>query len=363
MQFRSSFFSGSYAEAREKFLASAGALGGIIETHTNVVAGDVKAYPLATDICYCGPKKPRCLILISSGSHGVEGFCGSGIQVGLLENNVVDLFPDGMGVFLIHALNPYGFAYCRRVNEDNVDLNRNFLDFSTATAPDDERSITRDDIYPFGWTGASKLEVERQIHRFIDTHGLLALQKAVSSGQRCYPQDPFFAGTKPIWSRCLWENFIDRILKLTKQVVHLDVHSGLGACGALERILPVHEKGVAYYRAVDWYGEQALSCPAFANSSSPHIAGDLPSALRNRCPEAVTVGLEFGTVKLEEMLLAVIVDNWLAFNRESATSEQKKNVKKRIKSAFYVDTDEWKKAVWQQSVDMIQKTVHGLGAL
>ena len=75
------------------------------------------------------------------------------------------------------------------------------------------------------------------------------------------------------------------------------------------------------------------------------------------------MGLEFGTVKLEEMLLAVIVDNWLAFNLESATSEQKKNVKKRIKSAFYVDTDEWKKAVWQQSVDMIQKTVHGLGAL
>lgn len=151
MQFRSSFFSGSYAEAREKFLASAEALGGIIETHTNVAAGDLKGYPLATDIGYFGPKKPRCLILISSGSHGVEGFCGSGIQVGLLENNVVDLFPDGMGIFLIHALNPYGFAHCRRVNEDNVDLNRNFLDFSTATAPDDDRSITRDEIYPSSW--------------------------------------------------------------------------------------------------------------------------------------------------------------------------------------------------------------------
>lgn len=363
MQFKLKFFSESYVEAREKFLASAGALDGTIETHINVAAGDLNGYPLATDVCYLGPKRPRCLILISSGSHGVEGFCGSGVQVGLLENNVVDLFPEKMGIFLIHALNPYGFAHCRRVNEDNVDLNRNFLNFSTATAPDSYYSITRDDIYPSNWTGASKLEVERQIHRFIDTHGLSSLQKAVSSGQRSYPQDPFFAGTKPTWSRCLWENFIDRILQLTKQVVHFDVHSGLGTCGALECILPVHEKGVAYHRAVDWYGKETLSCPAFANSSSPHIAGDLPSALRERCPEAVTVGLEFGTVELEEMLLAVIVDNWLVFNLESATSEQKKNVKKRIKSAFYVDTDEWKKAVWQQSVDMVQKTARGLDAL
>ena len=28
---------------------------------------------------------------------------------------------------LLHALNPYGFAWLRRVNEHNVDLNRNFL--------------------------------------------------------------------------------------------------------------------------------------------------------------------------------------------------------------------------------------------
>ena len=362
MEFRSNFFSGSYIEAREKFLTSAKTSGGALETHINDAAGDLNGYPLATDICYFGPKKPRYLILISSGSHGVEGFCGSGVQVGLLENGIVDLFPKGMGIFLVHALNPYGFAHCRRVNEDNVDINRNFLNFSTKTAPDNGRSITRDDIYPANWTDASKLDVERKIRHFINAHGLSSFQKAVAPGQRSYPQDPFFAGTKQTWSRCLWENFVDRVLNLTTQVVHLDVHSGLGAYGALECILPVHEKGVAYRRAVDWYGEENLRCPTFANSSSPHIEGDLPSALRKRCPEAVTVAFEFGTAELEEMLLAVILDNWLAFNL-SVTPEQKINVKKRIKNAFYVDNDEWKKAVWRQSVDMIQKTIDGLGTL
>ena len=35
-----------------------------------------------------------------------------------------------VALVFIHAVNPYGFSQLRRVNEDNVDLNRNFRDFS-----------------------------------------------------------------------------------------------------------------------------------------------------------------------------------------------------------------------------------------
>ena len=41
----------------------------------------------------------------------------------------VDLAGDNLSIVLLHASNPYGFAWGRRVNEDNVDLNRNFVDF------------------------------------------------------------------------------------------------------------------------------------------------------------------------------------------------------------------------------------------
>ncbi len=34
-------------------------------------------------------------------------------------------------VLFVHALNPHGFSYGRRVNEDNADFNRNFRDFAT----------------------------------------------------------------------------------------------------------------------------------------------------------------------------------------------------------------------------------------
>ena len=65
-----------------------------------------------------------------SGTHGVEGYCGSGIQIGFLKEGLFAELPDDMSVVLLHAMNPYGFSNDRRVNEDNVDLNRNFLDFA-----------------------------------------------------------------------------------------------------------------------------------------------------------------------------------------------------------------------------------------
>jgi hypothetical protein len=35
-----------------------------------------------------------------------------------------------VAVLYVHALNPYGFSHVRRVTHENVDLNRNFHDFS-----------------------------------------------------------------------------------------------------------------------------------------------------------------------------------------------------------------------------------------
>jgi hypothetical protein len=36
----------------------------------------------------------------------------------------------GVAVLYVHALNPYGFSHIRRATHENVDLNRNFHDFS-----------------------------------------------------------------------------------------------------------------------------------------------------------------------------------------------------------------------------------------
>ena len=362
MEFQRDYFSHSYIDARHKFLLAAQDCGGEIETHINSSAGQFDGQPLATDIYYLGPKIPRRILLISSGVHGVEGYCGSAVQTGLLKSGILHRLHNDTGLLLVHALNPYGFAYDRRVTENNVDLNRNFIDFSTSLADDAEYKKTRDQIYPDSWTGSDGDTIEDRVKECILKLGIAAFQKSITCGQHEYPDDPFFVGTEPAWSRKVWEAIVDKVLSYTDLVVHLDIHSGLGSSGELERILPVHNKSVSYQRAAKWYGEHNLRCPAFSTSNSPHVEGDLPSVLRNLCPSAVTLGLEFGTVDLDEMLFSVIADNWLSFNMDTEL-ERRNEIKVRIKNAFYVDTDEWKKSVWIQSCDIVAQSLRGLCAL
>jgi hypothetical protein len=80
-------------------------------------------------------------IIHSSGTHGVEGYLGSAIQIRFLHelflqneeavqhNNKSPSESSGKvrKILLIHAINPFGMRHFRRCNENNVDLNRNVL--------------------------------------------------------------------------------------------------------------------------------------------------------------------------------------------------------------------------------------------
>ena len=76
------------------------------------------------------------LLIVSSACHGVEGYCGSGVQVFALHDAewMAKARAQDVTVLYIHALNPYGFSHIRRTTHENVDLNRNFHDFSQTIA-------------------------------------------------------------------------------------------------------------------------------------------------------------------------------------------------------------------------------------
>ena len=54
---------------------------------------------------------------------------------------------------LVHANNPHGFAHQRRVNEDNIDLNRNFIDFDAKTPESPEYAELHPALVPEAWDG------------------------------------------------------------------------------------------------------------------------------------------------------------------------------------------------------------------
>src|SRR5262249_19177100 len=94
-------FSSSYAEARARFRAAAREAGGVHSSFHNTAAGPAGAIcetsglhavpadeALSADVAWLGPRTAKRLVYAQSGTHGVEGFCGSGIQIGWLQKGL-----------------------------------------------------------------------------------------------------------------------------------------------------------------------------------------------------------------------------------------------------------------------------------
>ena len=131
-------YSTEYYEARDKFRRAANLLAGRTNNDTTIHSLPVTD-DLTIDVAVIRGKKPGT-VFHSSALHGVEGYAGSAIQIAFLKLLLLADTQDGGGsntmlptatnrptIVLIHAINPYGMLHYRRVNENNVDLNRNAI--------------------------------------------------------------------------------------------------------------------------------------------------------------------------------------------------------------------------------------------
>src|ERR1700730_13510751 len=79
------YFSGDYREARRKFRDAATRAGAALPIHINPNAKGPSGEVLDTDLARLGPRVASRVLLTISATHGAEGFCGSGAQVGSFE--------------------------------------------------------------------------------------------------------------------------------------------------------------------------------------------------------------------------------------------------------------------------------------
>jgi len=354
-------FSQSYAEARGKFVAAAERVGLDVEPHLHPLLGRDDE-TLALDVVREGPAQADALLILSSACHGVEGYCGSGAQVALLRDARWHeaVHASGVAVLYLHALNPYGFSWCRRTTQENVDLNRNFVDFDRPlprnTAYDEIAHLLVPPRWPPG------VEVESAIARYIAEHGLPAWQAAVSAGQYHHPQGLFYGGRNPTWSHQALRHLLRDHGRQCARLGWIDFHTGLGPSGHGERIFACREDERAIARARRWWGPQVTSTYD-GSSSSARLTGLMWLAADEECAQAEYTGiaLEFGTVPLVEVMDALRADQWLE-NHPEAGASQRGTIKQRVRDAFYVDSDEWKRRVVEQSGDAARQALAGLGA-
>ena len=140
-------FSKTYAEARSRFIEAASANGFEVTSEVLPIEGPA-GEELAMDFAVGGPADAASALVVISGTHGPEGYTGSACQLGFLESSDLRNLFSTHRVVLVHAHNPFGFAWMRRTTEGNVDLNRNYVDFNSSLRGNPEYDRTQRERLP-----------------------------------------------------------------------------------------------------------------------------------------------------------------------------------------------------------------------
>ncbi|WP_370151754.1 M14 family metallopeptidase [Ferrovibrio sp.] len=355
------YFSATYAEAREKFRAEAKAAGATLTAYENPHARGPGGEVLTTDVACLGPADADRVYLTISGTHGAEGFCGSGAQIGHFRDRLFEAMPAGCRAVMVHAINPHGFAWLRRVTEDNVDLNRNFQDFSKPLPENRPYEEVHDFLIPDHWEGQGRAAADAAIMAYQQKHGAFAFQSAMSGGQYTRPDGLFFGGQKPTWSNDTFRRILrEHVPAGVKKLASIDFHTGLGPMGYGEPIYIGPDGMGSEERSRAVFGPEVTN-PNSGTSTSAKVTGTLPEAFRDLPPqvELIAIALEYGTVPMPMVTEALRGDHWL-HARGDAESELGRRLKRNIRDAFYTDTAPWKAAVYGRAADFALRAFRGL---
>jgi len=358
-------FSPSYAQARSRFLAAAGAAGLHVERKPHPLKGR-DGEELAMDVARDGHPSEGKLLIVSSACHGVEGFCGSGVQTAALQDTQWREYAGrlGVAVLYVHALNPYGFSHIRRTTHENVDLNRNFHDFGKPLPANEAYRDIQPLLLPEEWPPDPANSAA--IGSYVAQHGQAAFQAAITGGQHEFPDGLFFGGTQPTWSNLALREVLRTHGRRAGRIAWIDIHTGLGPSGVGERIFAGRDDAAAVARARNWWGAEGAT-PVTSiydgSSSSAFLTGLMCGAIYDECPQAQYTGiaLEYGTVPVLDTLQALRAEHWLHMHPE-APAAQAAQIKQQMKDAFYTDTDEWKDKILKQGREALIQAVDGLAS-
>lgn len=344
----------SYQAARDCFLSLATPTAVSLDSHLHPINGPDGE--IAMDIAYFGNPAAKSVLVLSSGTHGVEGYCGSFIQCELLRRGIVDKLPSDFCLIMVHGVNPYGFAWRRRVNEDNIDLNRNFIDHGARTQTNAGYAELAFCLEPTSWTESDRAMMWQQIFEVANQHhdepGWQGM--AITSGQTTFPNGVFYAGQAASWSNLRIRQFVETLKG--KLVAWLDIHTALGAYGDAECIVEYTPGTKPLENAQKLWGERVRNTKT-NESSSADIAGSMGVGAHEALgDDLVFCGLEYGTVRPKQVLEAVIGDQWLhRYGR--LESAEGRAVKQAMMDAFYPDDPEWRQSVFEIALDVIEPII------
>lgn len=354
-----SSFSSSYQEAREKFLDAAGAQAAHERHPLKGPAGEA----LFLDVAVLGPRDASRVFAVGCGTHGIEGYPGSAALTHWMRSGGAKRLPPDTAVIFLHAHNPWGFAHKTRVTEDNVDLNRNFVDFAAPLPANPGYREVHPLITPDTWDESSVQRAFERLAEYRARVGEQAFSDAFNGGQYSHADGVYFGGTREQWSNQAFRSAVKRHFAAARKVAFIDLHTGIGPrYGHI--YLCFHPQGSpGYERARAWWGERAVNREGVTHKALAVYKGLLIDAFEAMLPKAelTTLVVEFGTLPREGVQRAALLQRWLRF-RGVHDPGRAQSLLPEYEEAYYPSEPRWREAALEQSFEILERGVRGISS-
>jgi hypothetical protein len=353
-------FSDNFATAHARFRKAAHQLGWALESYPIDVPGP-GGEPLTFDVALSPAADTAGCLITSSGVHGVEGFLGSAVQLTLLQRwagTGGSVSP--LRCVFMHALNPFGFAWLRRCDADNVDLNRNFLLPGESYSGSPPGYAELDGLLNPKRPPSGREFFALKILAAAATKGVTAVRDAVAVGQYDFPCGLFYGGAAPTFTHQIIARNFPRWLQGSRDVIHLDFHTGLGSWGKYKLITNSPLTASQRKRLESWFGVASISPPEDRQRGSYRAKGNFAdwSVAQNIDRNYLFVGAEFGTYGSIRVLSGLRIENqehhW---GHNTAPSSR---AKEQLKELFCPDSPAWRERALAMGVDLVDRAIGGI---
>lgn len=317
-------------------------------------------------------KKTDKLLVLFSGTHGIEAFVGSAVQRWLVDQAFMQNRED-VNILIVHGLNVYGFKNLRRVNENNIDLNRNFIiDRSTWKSDDSGYANLYDYLNPkdeptygfwpeikFLWTAVVK----------ITRYGLENLRNAVLRGQYAYPEGLYFGGKENSKQAELLQALVDKFVVGHKKIFVIDLHTGYGTRGKLHLLANGKKEGNPLASVFNEPNEIDYGSDAkfyeIQGEMLTYFIHQINTKLKDQPLEAIGITFEYGTLDSQKTIGSVESLRRMVFENQnhwhpSANAGIKDKIKNDFIEMFNPSDLEWRKGILIQTEAKIKKIVEWL---
>ncbi|MFC4559513.1 M14 family metallopeptidase [Virgibacillus kekensis] len=311
--------------------------------------------------------KNENVIFMSSGEHGIEGYAGAASIHVFVDEFLDKIDPENNGICLIHALNPWGMRNFRRVTENNVDLNRNYVYNRSELLEDvNKKYENEEELFVPSHTikdlKKEKAKLYTDLSKALAREGYSGVKQAKGMGQFEFEKGVYYGGKNVEENTLFLKRVQQDLLGNFQRVIHMDWHTALGPSNEVAMVLPGTDSRDTE-EVKDKYGMKNI-----VRSSTDTIKGDSNNhfyLVKEDYPETYLFSalFEFGTfgegkkAELRE-LMTIVFENQLYW--EGAEKEEDRQyIMDEFMAMFYPQEEEWQEDVIKEARYAIESLLKG----